>query len=100
MLQQKSSTGKNTPLTSRKVTGQQVPVKKPSAKGNRSVAKPLSVQAVSTEARHALIADVAYYIAEQHGFQGDALDDWLQAEAIIDARLAARAATQTSDAQQ
>jgi hypothetical protein len=57
-----------------------------------------SAQIVTIEERHALIAEAAFYIAEQHGFQGDALDDWLQAEAIIDARLAARAATQSSDA--
>ena len=40
----------------------------------------------TSEERHHLIAVAAYYIAEQRGFQGDAaLDDWLQAEAEVDA---------------
>jgi hypothetical protein len=34
--------------------------------------------------RHHLIAETAYFIAEQRGFQnGDALEDWLQAEAKV-----------------
>ena len=43
---------------------------------------------ITDEQRHAMIAEEAYLIAERRGFQGDcALDDWLQAEAEIDARL-------------
>lgn len=43
---------------------------------------------VTPEERHAMIAETAYLIAERRGFQGDgALDDWLQAEAEVDARL-------------
>ncbi|MCC6208279.1 MAG: DUF2934 domain-containing protein [Gammaproteobacteria bacterium] len=35
-----------------------------------------------------MIAESAYYRAEQRGFQGDlALDDWLRAEAELDALL-------------
>lgn len=46
--------------------------------------------AVSDDARHAMIAEAAYFIAEQRGFQGDtALDDWLRAEMEIDAHLSA-----------
>jgi len=38
-----------------------------------------------------MIAEAAYIIAEQRGFQGDmALDDWLQAEAAVDAGFEAR----------
>jgi hypothetical protein len=38
-----------------------------------------------------MIAERAYLIAEQRGFEGDmALHDWLQAEAEVDARFAAR----------
>lgn len=34
--------------------------------------------------RYHLIAEAAYFIAEQRGFQGgDALNDWLQAEAKV-----------------
>lgn len=45
---------------------------------------------VTAEERHRLIAEAAYCIAERRGFEGDAaLDDWLQAEADVDARLSA-----------
>jgi len=38
----------------------------------------------SDDERHNLIAETAYFIAEQRNFQGgDALDDWLQAEAKV-----------------
>ena len=41
--------------------------------------------------RDRMIAERAYLIAEQRGFEGDmALHDWLQAEAEVDARFAAR----------
>lgn len=43
---------------------------------------------IGEEARRAMIAEAAYFIAERRGFQGDAaLDDWLRAEAEIDAHL-------------
>ena len=46
---------------------------------------------VTPEDRQNLIAEAAYLIAEQRGFQGDmALNDWLQAEATVDARFEAR----------
>lgn len=42
----------------------------------------------TAEERQRLIATSAYYLAEQRGFQGDAaLDDWLRAEAGVDAGL-------------
>jgi len=38
-----------------------------------------------------MINELAYLIAEQRDFQGDmAMDDWLQAEAEVDARFAGR----------
>jgi len=44
-------------------------------------------QEVTPEERQDMIAEAAYYIAEQRGFQGDlALNDWLQAEAEIVSR--------------
>lgn len=47
-------------------------------------------QGTAAEIRHHLIAETAYHIAEQRGFQGDmAMADWLQAEAEVDARFAA-----------
>lgn len=48
-------------------------------------------QADTPEQRHHMIDEAAYFIAEQRGFQGDmALNDWLQAEAAVDARFEAR----------
>jgi len=45
-----------------------------------------STRTATPEERHYLIAVAAYFIAEQRGFQGDAaLDDWVQAEAAVDA---------------
>ena len=42
------------------------------------------------EQREALVARAAYFIAERRGFApGNELDDWLQAEAEIEARLKA-----------
>lgn len=48
-------------------------------------------QGITQEERHRLIAETAYLIAEQRGFQGDrALDDWQQAEMEVDVRFASR----------
>ncbi len=45
-------------------------------------------QSITTELRHRMIAEAAFLISEQRGFQGDtAMDDWLRAEAEVDARL-------------
>ncbi len=53
--------------------------------GKRSATS--SVTSVCTaEERHRMICEQAYFLAEQRGFRGDAaLDDWLQAEAMVDA---------------
>lgn len=43
---------------------------------------------IRDEQRHEMIATAAYFRAEQRGFcGGDSLDDWLAAEAEVDARL-------------
>lgn len=45
---------------------------------------------MTSEARQAMIAEAAYYIAEQRGFgDGHDLEDWLLAEKQIDAALSA-----------
>lgn len=42
----------------------------------------------TAEQQHSMIAESAYFRAEQRGFQGDlALEDWLRAEAELDALL-------------
>ncbi len=47
--------------------------------------------AVTPEQRRRMIAEAAYYRAERHGFGGDPVSDWLEAEAEIDRMLAGRA---------
>ena len=42
---------------------------------------------MNAETRHSLIAEAAYYRAEQEGFSGDALQYWLDAEIEIDGLL-------------
>ncbi|MBK8741663.1 MAG: DUF2934 domain-containing protein [Betaproteobacteria bacterium] len=42
---------------------------------------------IEIEVRQKMIAEVAYRLAEQRGFaHGHELDDWLEAEAVIDRR--------------
>ena len=49
------------------------------------VAQPMKITA---EERYRLIAEAAYFIAEQRGFAGGReLENWLEAEAIVNARL-------------
>mgnify|MGYP002712264643 CR=1 FL=1 len=66
-----------------------------SAKSTRTAAKPKSrkrpaaaTPKVSSQSRLQMIAETAYYHAERRGFAGgDPLNDWLQAEAEVDAHL-------------
>ncbi len=47
--------------------------------------------AVTEDIRHAMIAEAAYYLAEQRGFGGDAESacaDWLEAERTVNQLLA------------
>lgn len=47
-----------------------------------------SGNSTDSEQRQQLIAETAYFIAEARGFNGECqLDDWLQAEAMIDRQL-------------
>lgn len=49
-----------------------------------------SAGALGPEERERMIAEQAYLLAEQRGFAGDlAMEDWLEAERIVDARLTA-----------
>ncbi len=57
----------------------------------RSDSPQTKAAAVGPEERQKLIATVAYLIAERRGFMpGKELDDWLQAEAEVDARMIAQ----------
>lgn len=53
--------------------------KKPAAKKSSKT----SSRKVSAEERYRMIEVAAYYIAEQHGFEGNPLDFWAAAEAEI-----------------
>jgi hypothetical protein len=73
----------------KKATAKQTAATKAALEESASIEE--SAQDVSPEERMRMIAEAAYLIAEQRGFQGDmALNDWLQAEAEVDARFAAR----------
>jgi len=59
-------------------------------KALKQAAPPEIIQAISDDERYAMIAESAYLLAEQRGFQGDAaLNDWLRAELEVSARLRA-----------
>jgi hypothetical protein len=58
--------------------------KKPAAK---KVA-PKAAQRILASERHQMIAEAAYLRAEARGFASDQHEDWLMAEAEVDARLA------------
>jgi hypothetical protein len=56
-------------------------------------AKPATAGAISPERRNGMVAEAAYYIAERRGFaEGSPIEDWLMAEAQIDAMLSRRKA--------
>jgi hypothetical protein len=61
--------------------------RKPSTKA-KSAARPGVGLGVTPQERDRLIAEAAYLRAEKRGFgSGDAVEDWLHAEAEVDARL-------------
>lgn len=47
----------------------------------------MSEPKISPGQREQMIAEAAYFRAERHGFGGDAVRDWCEAEAEVDARL-------------
>ena len=77
-----------TPASKKTTATKQTAAKQAAAKA--SAATQLKEQDIAAD-RYRMIAETAYLIAEQRGFQGDlSLADWLQAEAEVDARFAAR----------
>jgi hypothetical protein len=66
----------------RKTTSSKTAVRRPTARKTARTA--------DDEARRGRIAEAAYLLAEQRGFEGDMqIDDWLRAEQEIDARQSA-----------
>ncbi len=90
MASKSPSAGSNTPA--KKTTASKAAAKKGASgrdtKKARTATGSRKSQSITTEMRHRMIAEAAFLISEQRGFQGDtAMDDWLQAEAEVDARL-------------
>jgi hypothetical protein len=59
---------------------------KPKVKSSKNAGASDEQDIAFNEDRHNMIATAAYYHAEQHGFNGGSeMQDWLEAEAEIDA---------------
>ncbi len=53
----------------------------------RHVDKTVAIQRITSEQRHNMVAEAAYFIAEKRSFAGSSrMDDWLQAEADVNAQ--------------
>lgn len=60
----------------------------PRASKPRASTAALGGAVISPEERHRMIAEAAYYRAQQRGFRGgDPLQDWIEAEAEVASRL-------------
>lgn len=83
--------GKTTGKTAGKTTGKAPVARRVAAKPNAARAKPPG--ALAPEERQRFIAEAAYFKAERRGFaEGGELEDWVEAEAEIDALLDTRGA--------
>ncbi|OBS10535.1 DUF2934 domain-containing protein [Acidihalobacter prosperus] len=70
-----------------KTTAKRTATAKPAASRSRK-SKTSGTTQVTPEQRYRMIAEAAFYIAESHGFDpARSLNDWLEAEGAIDARL-------------
>ncbi len=62
-----------------------VTIKKTSAPASKT--SPPATTVITSEERHGLIAEAAYYLAEKRGFQGGSAEqDWLDAAAQVDTK--------------
>jgi hypothetical protein len=94
----KASTGKTAKKTKKSPAKSAAPQTK--TKAQRAATGVASAPpALSVEDRRGMIAQAAYLYAEQRGFTGgDPVQDWLRAEAEVDAALASgQSATTTGD---
>ena len=93
----KKTTAKKGPAAAKKTTARKTTTAKKAAGKRKAVAKRpgadaagrtrSAVRRISAVQRHQLIAEAAYLRSEAQGFFGDAHQDWLIAEAEVDARL-------------
>lgn len=86
----KSTTTASSPKKTATKSNTKTTAKKPTAKATGRRPKAKLVQ-VTSEQRHALIAEAAYLRAERCGFNNDPAEDWLIAEQEVDARLSEHA---------
>lgn len=97
MSNSKTSTKKSrvTKVITPKNSTVEVKLVKPKAKRKKQTAK--NIQVVSGFERYKMIEVAAYYLAEKNGFAGSAADYWIDAEIIIDAKVAAEQNVATAD---
>lgn len=90
MATTKTAAKKTTSASAAKTAGAKAAVKKPAA-AKKPAAKRAKADvakgAVTPEQRYRMIAEAAYYRAERQGFMGDPVQDWIEAEAEINAHL-------------
>lgn len=89
MANSKNSTQKSrvTKVITPKNSTVEVKLVKPKKKRKKQTAK--NIQVVSGFERYKMIEVAAYYLAEKNGFAGSAADYWIDAEIMIDAKVAA-----------
>jgi hypothetical protein len=97
-----AATASRTPATPPQKTAAPTPTPKPAAaspatkpapaKKAAKASTPTTVPSVTPEARWQMISEAAYFLAEKRGFAGgNPCDDWIEAEAQVDALLKHRA---------
>lgn len=77
--------------TTKKAVAKKAPAKKAATKkapAMRAATTAATSRTVSPAQRHQLIAEAAYLRSEAQGFMGDPCQDWIDAEAEVEARLA------------
>jgi len=75
------------PVAEKKIAAKKTPVKKAAEKKAKPAASRKTVAKPSLEERYRMVELAAYFIAEQHGFQGHTDEYWAAAENQIAARL-------------
>lgn len=76
-----------TPAAAKKTPARKVPVKKAAAAKAKPAPAGNATAKPTPEERYRMVQTAAYFIAEQHGFQGRSDEHWAAAEREISARL-------------
>ncbi len=81
----KKTARKTAKKTAKKTASKSASKRASKAAAARAASETASLQKIDPEHRRRMIAETAYFIAEQRGFVGGSpLDDWLQAEVLVD----------------